>query len=215
MRFVIFEALARKISAPADFSFDGTKHELCAGFLRPLPAWSGLRLQGRSGIHVRTNGTLSVHRGTVTRMNKAPKLAVFKFASCDGCQLSLLDCEDELLAVAEAVEIAYFLEARTQSAGRPVRRRTGRRLDHHGTRRRANSGDSATMPLPGHDRRLCHVGRHSSPAELGRRRRFHWPGLRAPGLHRHARTRAPRLPITSSSTLNCAAARSTRCNWWS
>ncbi|GAB6052118.1 oxidoreductase [Magnetospira thiophila] len=40
-----------------------------------------------------------------------PKLAVWKFSSCDGCQLSLLDCEDELLQVAEAVEIAYFLEA--------------------------------------------------------------------------------------------------------
>jgi coenzyme F420-reducing hydrogenase gamma subunit len=40
-----------------------------------------------------------------------PRLGVFKFASCDGCQLSLLDCEDELLAVAGAVEIGYFLEA--------------------------------------------------------------------------------------------------------
>lgn len=40
-----------------------------------------------------------------------PKLAVFKFASCDGCQLSLLDCEDELMSVAGAVEIANFLEA--------------------------------------------------------------------------------------------------------
>ena len=40
-----------------------------------------------------------------------PKLAVWKFSSCDGCQLSLLDCEDELLAVAGAVEIAYFPEA--------------------------------------------------------------------------------------------------------
>jgi len=40
-----------------------------------------------------------------------PKLAVWKFASCDGCQLSLLNCEEELLAVAGAVEIAYFLEA--------------------------------------------------------------------------------------------------------
>ncbi|GHO48720.1 hypothetical protein [Ktedonospora formicarum] len=40
-----------------------------------------------------------------------PKLAVWKFASCDGCQLSLLDCEDELLTLAEEVEIAYFLEA--------------------------------------------------------------------------------------------------------
>lgn len=39
------------------------------------------------------------------------KLAVWKFASCDGCQLSLLDCEDELLALAGAVDIAYFLEA--------------------------------------------------------------------------------------------------------
>jgi sulfhydrogenase subunit delta len=40
-----------------------------------------------------------------------PKLAVWKFASCDGCQLSLLDCEDELLAIAGAIEIAYFPEA--------------------------------------------------------------------------------------------------------
>lgn len=47
-----------------------------------------------------------------------PKLAVWKFSSCDGCQLSLLDCEDELLSVAGAVEIAYFLEAtRAEIAG--------------------------------------------------------------------------------------------------
>jgi coenzyme F420-reducing hydrogenase gamma subunit len=47
----------------------------------------------------------------MTESRKRPRLGVFKFASCDGCQLSLLDCEDELLAVAGAVEIAYFLEA--------------------------------------------------------------------------------------------------------
>ena len=40
-----------------------------------------------------------------------PRLAVFKFASCDGCQLSLLDAEDELLTVAGQVEIVHFLEA--------------------------------------------------------------------------------------------------------
>ncbi len=40
-----------------------------------------------------------------------PRLAVFKFASCDGCQLSVLDCEDELLAIAKAVDIADFREA--------------------------------------------------------------------------------------------------------
>ena len=40
-----------------------------------------------------------------------PRLAVFKFASCDGCQLTILDLEDELLSIASAVEIAYFPEA--------------------------------------------------------------------------------------------------------
>ena len=42
---------------------------------------------------------------------KRPRLAVWKFASCDGCQLALLDCEDELLTIAERVDVAYFLEA--------------------------------------------------------------------------------------------------------
>ncbi len=47
----------------------------------------------------------------MSRPARKPKLAVWKFASCDGCQLSLLDCEDELLALAGEVEIAYFMEA--------------------------------------------------------------------------------------------------------
>jgi len=42
---------------------------------------------------------------------RKPKLAVWKFASCDGCQLSLLDCEDELLAVVGEIQIANFPEA--------------------------------------------------------------------------------------------------------
>ena len=41
----------------------------------------------------------------------APTLAVWKFASCDGCQLTLLNCEDELLAIAGAIQIANFTEA--------------------------------------------------------------------------------------------------------
>src|SRR5262249_46362872 len=41
-------------------------------------------------------------------------LAVWKFASCDGCQLTLLDCEDELLTLAGQVTIAHFLEASSQ-----------------------------------------------------------------------------------------------------
>ena len=48
-----------------------------------------------------------------------PKLAVFKFASCDGCQLSLLDAEERIVAVVGAVDIALFLEARTQVVSGP------------------------------------------------------------------------------------------------
>ncbi len=44
-------------------------------------------------------------------VDRRPRLAVWKFASCDGCQLTLLDCEDELLAIADRVRIAHFLEA--------------------------------------------------------------------------------------------------------
>ena len=43
-------------------------------------------------------------------MNKK-KLAVWKFASCDGCQLSILDLEDELIPLTESISLAYFPEA--------------------------------------------------------------------------------------------------------
>lgn len=48
-----------------------------------------------------------------------PKLAVWKFASCDGCQLTLLDCEDELLTLADQVQIATFLEASSATVAGP------------------------------------------------------------------------------------------------
>ncbi len=48
-----------------------------------------------------------------------PRLAVFKFSSCDGCQLSLLNLEGDLLAIAEKVEIAYFAEASSVMAEGP------------------------------------------------------------------------------------------------
>ncbi len=48
-----------------------------------------------------------------------PKLAVWKFTSCDGCQLSLLDCEDELLAIAGQIQIAKFVEASSAAISGP------------------------------------------------------------------------------------------------
>jgi coenzyme F420-reducing hydrogenase gamma subunit len=52
------------------------------------------------------------------KAKRRPQLAVWKFTSCDGCQLSVLDCEDELLTIAEELEVAYFMEAsRSRVAG--------------------------------------------------------------------------------------------------
>jgi coenzyme F420-reducing hydrogenase gamma subunit len=48
-----------------------------------------------------------------------PTVAVYKFSSCDGCQLSILNLEDELLDLAGAIEIAYFLEARRRTLPGP------------------------------------------------------------------------------------------------
>jgi coenzyme F420-reducing hydrogenase gamma subunit len=52
-------------------------------------------------------------------MPHRPRVAVFKFASCDGCQLTLLDCEDELLAIGENIDIVHFLEATDRSEPGP------------------------------------------------------------------------------------------------
>ena len=55
-----------------------------------------------------------------SKSKQKPRVGVFKFASCDGCQLSLLDAEDELLGVAGAVDIAYFPEAITHDVERSL-----------------------------------------------------------------------------------------------
>ena len=52
-------------------------------------------------------------------MSARPTLAVWKFASCDGCQLSLLDCEDELLELAGVVDIRHFSELSRASVAGP------------------------------------------------------------------------------------------------
>lgn len=53
-----------------------------------------------------------------TSVDTRPTLAVWKFASCDGCQLTLLDCEDDFLSIVGAVNVVYFPEAtRTMLAG--------------------------------------------------------------------------------------------------
>ena len=63
-------------------------------------------------VTTRTKKTTKNAKSGVERRYR-PKVAVWKFASCDGCQLSLLSCEDDLLDVLGEIEIAYFLEATT------------------------------------------------------------------------------------------------------
>ena len=48
-----------------------------------------------------------------------PRVGVVKFASCDGCQLTLLDLEDELLAIADRFEIVEFAEATSRRSSGP------------------------------------------------------------------------------------------------
>jgi hypothetical protein len=53
-----------------------------------------------------------------TTVAAKPRVGVVKLASCDGCQLTILDLEDELLALTDHFEIVDFPEASsTRSAG--------------------------------------------------------------------------------------------------
>ncbi|MCC6472465.1 MAG: oxidoreductase [Burkholderiales bacterium] len=87
--------------------------------LRTLPVRVRVRVPGRSGCPARAARAPARSARAVKPARARPSLAVFKFASCDGCQLSLLDCEDELLALAGAVEIANFLEASSRVLAGP------------------------------------------------------------------------------------------------
>ena len=72
-----------------------------------------------AGVPAGRGGT-SAHGARAMKPDRArPTLAVWKFASCDGCQLSILDLEDELLALAGELEIAYFMEASRATVAGP------------------------------------------------------------------------------------------------
>ena len=60
--------------------------------------------------------THAVGRSAATRR---PRVGVVKFASCDGCQLTILDVEDHLLEIAERFEIVEFAEATSRRSSGP------------------------------------------------------------------------------------------------
>ena len=143
-----------------------------------------------------------------------PTLAVWKFASCDGCQLSLLDCEDELLAVAERIDdrlLPRGIERASSTARTTCRSSRGRSPRPHDLERiqrdpravAACSSRSAPAPPRGGIQAL----RNGADVD-----EFIGDRLRPPRVHLDARDvdadRRPRRRSTSSS----AAARSTAGN---
>ena len=47
---------------------------------------------------------------------KRPRVALFELASCAGCQLQILNCEDELVDILSLVDMVYFKEAMTETS---------------------------------------------------------------------------------------------------
>ena len=127
-------------------------------------------------------------------MGSQPSLAVFKFASCDGCQLSLLDAEDELLTLAGKVRIAHFIEASSHVEPGPydIALVEGSITTPHDQQRIRE----VRLTIPGDDRGLRHGRRHSGSAKLARHTRVHAVRLCQARVHRDAqpldRHRGPR-----------------------
>ena len=88
-------------------------------------------------------------------MEQRPTLAVWKFSSCDGCQLSLLDVEDDLLAIADQRPDRALPRGVERDGRGAVRRLARRGLDHD------SRGSGADQGGP---RRLAACWSRSEPA---------------------------------------------------
>ena len=130
---------------------------------------------------------LSVSGSCEMKKRRKPKLAVWKFASCDGCQLSLLDCEDELLALWPRNRDCQFRRSFARRRQGPLRFVAGRRFYHDRARCGAHPRSAPCLEMSGHDRRLRDGRRHPGAAQFRRRK----------GIHLRSCTRVP----TTSQTL--------------
>ncbi len=142
------------------------------------------------------------------------RLAVFKFASCDGCQLQLLSCEDELLAIADRVDIVHFLEASSHVEPGPydITLVEGS-ISTAADRQRIQSIRRESRYLS-HDRRLCHRGRHPGIEKLGGSRRISSLCVRATGVHFDTFHIDGDFRTCESRFRACAGVRSIGINCW-
>ena len=139
-----------------------------------------------------------------------PKLAVWKFASCDGCQLSILNLRGR---AARARGRDRDLTLPRGDAARPSRAPTTSRSSRARSRRRTTrSGSSevrARVPSTDHDRRLRDRRRHPGAAQLRRRRRVRRRRLRDSRVHLDAGDLDSDPRPRRRSTSSCRAVRST------
>ena len=180
MRFVTRELDARGARPRRYLSFDGTKHEVCASVFADIASMDRISF-ARTGPSSATSRCgpfgRSMSSEVQAQSGAQPKIGIFKFASCDGCQLSLLDAEDELLGVAAAVEIAYFPEAtRAMLKGPYDIGLVEGSITTHGDAE-TNPGSAEAVQDADHDRGLRNRRRHPGTAE--RDRGLPWGAFRA------------------------------------
>jgi len=131
-------------------------------------------------------------------MAPQPSLAVFKFASCDGCQLQLLDAQGKLLEIADRVRIDHFLEASSRVVPGPY--------DVGLVEGSISTADDAERirEIRRQCRYLVTIGACATSG-----------GIQAlPSTSRRWR-RARRSPTMCRSISSFVGARSTRGSWWS
>ena len=165
----------RGVAAGADLRLTLERHMECGvGLCGHCQLGPRLRLPRRPGLlaspssaTLRAGGPLMA--GPHARARR-PRVGVVKFASCDGCQLTLLDLEDELLAIAERVRHRRVRRGDVAPLGRALRRPVRRGLGQHARSRPSEIVAPARRTRTARDdRRVRHRRRHPGAAQLGRR----------------------------------------------
>ena len=209
MRFTVAGAARARRRRRADLRLAGAQHAVRRRPLRPLPARADAGLPRRARLPVRELAPLAGGAGAVSARRK-PKLAVWKFASCDGCQLIAARLRGRA-ARARRTRSRSPTSSRRRAAS--SRGRTTSRSSRARSRPRTTpSGSSEVRRVvegARHDRRLRDRGRHPGAAQLRRRRRVRRrSSTPRPSTSRRSRPRR-RSRRTCRSTSSCTAARST------
>ena len=116
MRFVIYEALARRI--PSEHIYVSLERNMKCGQGACGHCQQGQYFICKDGpvfpfTRLKASLTWRNINDPSSKTSLKPKVAVYKFSSCDGCQLSILNLEDELLDLASAVDISLLSRSHT------------------------------------------------------------------------------------------------------